>query len=134
MRERSKFGIAIAAMIKIIATTINNSISEKPFSFLIILLSWEQCSVKSMLVRPGGVQPTILQGFCQIGSHRLLMEHIGLYIIDSIGCVGGREGMAGVLEVGLAGKSEIDNSWQLKLTRVVKGCRGVPILNSIRPG
>jgi hypothetical protein len=29
--ERSKFGIAIAAMIKMIATTINNSISEKPF-------------------------------------------------------------------------------------------------------
>jgi hypothetical protein len=29
--ERSKFGIAIAAMIKMIATTINNSIKEKPF-------------------------------------------------------------------------------------------------------
>jgi hypothetical protein len=28
--ERSKFGIAIAAMIKIITTTISNSISEKP--------------------------------------------------------------------------------------------------------
>jgi hypothetical protein len=29
--ERIKFGIAIAAMIKMIATTINNSIREKPF-------------------------------------------------------------------------------------------------------
>src|SRR5579862_2708907 len=29
--ERSRFGIAIAAMIKMIATTISNSISEKPF-------------------------------------------------------------------------------------------------------
>src|SRR5579863_64518 len=29
--ERSKFGIAIAAMIKMIATTISNSINEKPF-------------------------------------------------------------------------------------------------------
>jgi hypothetical protein len=29
--ERSKFGIAIAAMIKMMATTINNSINEKPF-------------------------------------------------------------------------------------------------------
>ena len=29
--ERSKFGIAIAAMIKMIATTMSNSISEKPF-------------------------------------------------------------------------------------------------------
>src|SRR5579885_3781327 len=28
---RSRFGIAIAAMIKIIATTISNSINEKPF-------------------------------------------------------------------------------------------------------
>ncbi len=33
IRDRSKFGIAIAAIIKIIATTINNSISEKPFCF-----------------------------------------------------------------------------------------------------
>src|SRR5580704_544933 len=35
MRARSKFGIAMAAMIKIIATTISNSISEKPFCFLL---------------------------------------------------------------------------------------------------
>jgi len=35
--ERSKFGIAMAAMIKMIATTINNSINEKPFSLLCIL-------------------------------------------------------------------------------------------------
>src|SRR5215472_4883532 len=31
---RMKFGIAIAAMIKMIATTISNSIREKPFCFL----------------------------------------------------------------------------------------------------
>src|SRR6202041_37108 len=37
MRARSKFGIAIAAMIKIIATTMSNSISEKPFWFLFIV-------------------------------------------------------------------------------------------------
>src|SRR5436190_15222290 len=30
MRARSRFGIAIAAMIKMIATTISNSINEKP--------------------------------------------------------------------------------------------------------
>src|SRR6266496_5722198 len=30
MRARSKFGIAIAAMIRMMATTINNSISENP--------------------------------------------------------------------------------------------------------
>src|SRR5207245_775374 len=34
--ERSKFGMAIAAMIRIIATTISNSIGEKPFCFVII--------------------------------------------------------------------------------------------------
>src|SRR5882672_12652547 len=33
---RSRFGIAIAAMIKMIATTISNSIKEKPFCFRII--------------------------------------------------------------------------------------------------
>src|ERR1035441_7849026 len=37
--ERSKFGIAIAAMIKIIATTISNSINEKPFCLFRILIA-----------------------------------------------------------------------------------------------
>jgi len=37
--ERRRFGIAMAAMIKMIATTINNSINEKPsFLFLIAIL------------------------------------------------------------------------------------------------
>jgi hypothetical protein len=31
---RIKFGIAMAAMMRMIATTINSSISEKPFCFL----------------------------------------------------------------------------------------------------
>jgi hypothetical protein len=35
MRARSRFGIAMAAMISMIATTINNSISEKPLLRLI---------------------------------------------------------------------------------------------------
>src|ERR1700736_5400159 len=35
IRARIKFGIAIAAMIRIIATTISSSISEKPFCFRI---------------------------------------------------------------------------------------------------
>src|ERR1700693_2577173 len=35
MRARSRFGMAIAAIIRIIATTISNSISEKPFCFRI---------------------------------------------------------------------------------------------------
>src|SRR5437763_12792769 len=39
MRARSRLGIAMAAMIKMIATTISNSISEKPFCFFIKILS-----------------------------------------------------------------------------------------------
>src|SRR5216684_3991456 len=35
--ERSKFGIAMAAMIRMIATTISNSIREKPFCFFMML-------------------------------------------------------------------------------------------------
>src|SRR2546430_1725930 len=35
IRARSRFGMAIAAIIRIIATTISNSISENPFSFCI---------------------------------------------------------------------------------------------------
>jgi hypothetical protein len=38
MRARSKFGIAMAAMIKIIATTIKSSIKENPFCLLVNLL------------------------------------------------------------------------------------------------
>src|ERR1700704_2406314 len=37
IRARSRFGIAMAAMIRMIATTISNSISEKPFCFRIIV-------------------------------------------------------------------------------------------------
>jgi hypothetical protein len=37
MREVSRLGTAMAAMMAIIATTINNSTSEKPCSFLILI-------------------------------------------------------------------------------------------------
>src|SRR5581483_2876662 len=37
IRARSRFGMAMAAMIRMIATTISNSISEKPFCFRISL-------------------------------------------------------------------------------------------------
>src|SRR4030081_2374261 len=38
MRARSRFGMAIAAMIKMIATTISSSISEKPFCCRILMI------------------------------------------------------------------------------------------------
>ena len=37
---RIRFGMAIAAMIRMIATTIRSSISEKPFCFFISSLKW----------------------------------------------------------------------------------------------
>jgi hypothetical protein len=37
IRDRRRLGIAMAAMIRMIATTISNSISEKPFCFFILL-------------------------------------------------------------------------------------------------
>jgi hypothetical protein len=37
--ERSKFGIAIAAIIRMIATTIKSSINEKPFCLRIFFIS-----------------------------------------------------------------------------------------------
>jgi hypothetical protein len=38
IRDLKRFGIAMAAMIRMIATTINNSMSEKPFRFLVPVL------------------------------------------------------------------------------------------------
>jgi hypothetical protein len=52
MRERNKFGIAMAAMIRMIATTISNSISEKPFCFRI---SRSQQSVANWATGPFAV-------------------------------------------------------------------------------
>src|SRR5438477_1343648 len=40
---RSRFGMAIAAMIKMIATTISNSINEKPFCLRMLLFSLVSC-------------------------------------------------------------------------------------------
>src|ERR1700677_2429238 len=57
MRARSKFGIAMAAMIKMIATTISNSISEKPFWFFFILSFSLELVFLISLVLPGGVRP-----------------------------------------------------------------------------
>src|SRR6266404_4498159 len=43
MRERSKFGMAMAAMIRMIATTISSSINEKPFCLRMKSLSLQHC-------------------------------------------------------------------------------------------
>src|SRR4029077_20852780 len=63
---RSRLGIAIAAMIKMIATTMSNSISEKPFWFFFIVSPWIQS--RMFLVLPGGVRSDIVHGMCQAGA------------------------------------------------------------------
>src|SRR6202451_4393449 len=52
MRARSKFGIAIAAMIRMMATTISSSISEKPFCLRISVVCplGLICCLKDLLV------------------------------------------------------------------------------------
>src|ERR1700730_6141283 len=54
IRERSRLGIAMAAIIKIIATTISNSINEKPFCLLVMQFSWTRISI--FFVLPLGVR------------------------------------------------------------------------------
>jgi hypothetical protein len=54
--ERIRFGIAIAAMIKMIATTISNSISEKPVCFFRIKMLLGECVVDTQ--RRAGYPPT----------------------------------------------------------------------------
>jgi hypothetical protein len=68
IRERSKFGIAIAAMIRMIATTINNSISEKPRGPFFILPSSLIFLVLSYCL------PALVQFAC----------HPGLQIVSSL--------------------------------------------------
>src|SRR5580693_10273976 len=50
MRARNRFGIAMAAMIRMIATTISNSISEKPFCFRISFLPFSVFSLNLVMV------------------------------------------------------------------------------------
>src|SRR6202030_305633 len=58
--ERIKLGIAIAAMIKIIATTMSNSISEKPFCLLRMCIEslLENLCCQSTARIPAGLVPT----------------------------------------------------------------------------
>src|SRR5579885_1878752 len=49
---RSRFGMAIAAMIKMIATTISSSINEKPFCLRILVFSLFSCFLNPRSQRP----------------------------------------------------------------------------------
>src|ERR1700722_19038880 len=76
IRARSRFGIAMAAMIKMIATTISNSMSEKPFWFFFIVSPRSQAPKLICVVLPGGVRHDLSQGRCQAGRRGLLSRHI----------------------------------------------------------
>src|SRR5579862_490436 len=52
MRLRSKFGIAIAAIMAIIATTIINSISVKPLLFIVLLSFVYSDGPKAAVIEP----------------------------------------------------------------------------------
>jgi hypothetical protein len=55
MRDRNKFGMAMAAMIKMIATTIRSSISEKPFELRILLSN----NLRVLGQAPNGYEPDV---------------------------------------------------------------------------
>ncbi len=56
--ERKRFGIATAAMTKIMVTTISNSISENPFCLRIILVSPGQKHQAGTGSHLAGIRPT----------------------------------------------------------------------------
>src|ERR1700690_4487048 len=56
MYARIRLGMAMAAMIKMIATTINSSISENPLCFLLIAVP-----IAVLIVAPGLATPDFLQ-------------------------------------------------------------------------
>src|ERR1019366_4849603 len=75
--ERSKFGIAIAAMIRMIATTINNSINEKPFCLFRILFAPLGIIGDSSIPnrRMGNNRSLNVQCTCQLQAERSLFRH-----------------------------------------------------------
>src|SRR5271154_836392 len=78
MRARSKFGIAIAAMIRMMATTISSSINEKPFCLRILcesLFLWKyfvgefasfywQIKQRILLTQYAGYRPILARDAC----------------------------------------------------------------------
>src|ERR1700733_1334163 len=75
IRARIKLGIAIAAMIRMMATTISSSISEKPFCCFRISLFFLVTFFELLLV----------SGTTQSGSMWHLPGHIGRYLGSGLG-------------------------------------------------
>src|SRR5215469_753029 len=68
IRARSRFGIAIAAMIKMIATTINSSISENPLCLRICFMSPSNRYLKANRNALESV-PRFLSWLCLLGNY-----------------------------------------------------------------
>src|SRR6266567_6516040 len=65
IRARSRFGIAIAAIIRIIATTISSSINEKPFLLFISLVSMVSGSRPALQTFVAATVPSSVSGGAQ---------------------------------------------------------------------
>src|ERR1700675_2138438 len=87
MRDRSRLGIAMAAIIKMMATTISNSISEKPFSLLIMiyLSPWRNSPKFLSYSLAGYAAINCKEGANLSRSVNRLGTRIG-YLVVSLGC------------------------------------------------
>ena len=62
MRARNKFGMAMAAMIRMIATTISSSISEKPFCLFLIVFRLSEIYANSGHPPEAGIRSASISG------------------------------------------------------------------------
>src|SRR5271163_2860744 len=85
MRDRSRLGIAMAAMIKMIATTISNSISEKPFCFLFIVSPRSRGS-KIVLYSLAGYAPVHRKEDAKMAQGVYCADTSALYLLNSMNC------------------------------------------------
>src|SRR5208282_279898 len=85
IRDRSRLGIAIAAMIKMIATTISNSISENPFWFFFIVSPRSRGS-KIVLYSLAGYDLEQRKDDAKISPGVYCADTIGLYLLISADC------------------------------------------------
>src|ERR1700731_3472027 len=90
IRARSKFGIAIAAMIRMMATTISSSISEKPFCFRISICPLVSVFRKFMLVTDdsvgmimalAGPNQVVTLGFAQVKRRALFSAQSQTFVL-----------------------------------------------------
>src|ERR1700691_1617571 len=80
MRARRRFGIAIEAMMRMIATTISNSISEKPFCFLLRSIMFVLDSAGGEKLRACGVNCPAVAAFGRNQSTPITLKERGIFV------------------------------------------------------